>query len=952
MILHRQQLLRRIILLGGLIAPIAQAQQPAATLNIQVTDPSGALIPNATVTLHSPDTGDDISATTSRSGRQIFSIRPGNRYLLTVNAPGFATYSSPPIRTLKGGPTTLDVRLKVAGLAEQVSVTDEHRMDTDPNHNGDSLTLNGKSIDNLPLDSAELLQQLQALSGGPSPDLYVDGFSGGTLPPRDSIREIRINQNPYSAMYDTNPGNGRIEVVTKPGSARLHGDFYTFGNASQLNTQNPFTTNEPSYYSYANYASLSGPLSKHASFAASGGHQTGQDNALINAQTLDTTNNQIYLHQAIPAPTSAYNFSNRLDAALGTRNTFVTRYSVAHTIQTNGGIGQLSLATQGFTGSTTNQVLQVSNSWIVSPKIVNDTRFQYTRSRDRQTPDNTAPTIAVAGAFTGGGNAGANYNDNQDRFELQNYVSASAGKQFLTFGGRFRSTRDANHSLGNYNGTYTFASLALNPACTPLTSCNSYQVTEQELALPPANQPTAFSGIQALGGGPSQFSITQGNPNVAVNVVDAGLFVQDDWKARPNLTLSGGLRFETQNYIADHADWAPRLGWAWTIGKKGKPINYTVRGGAGIFYHRFASNFALQAIRQNGVTQQQLIVTQPSFFHPSYAPTAVELAGAQTQSTIYQISPAFHATYYLATTLSIERRLGSLGSVTTSWVTTRGVHTQLTRNANAPLPGTYDPSVPTSGTRPSGGTQNIYEYDSEGVSQLNRLTANLFLHLREKFYVYGYYQLLSQRSDANETFVSNSYNIGADYGRSSIDIRHQGSIAGSVDLPLGLRVFSFARLQSGTPFNITVGQDLNGDSIFNDRPAFATDLSRPSVVATRFGNFDTSPTTGQRIIPINYGTGPALFVVTFNLTKSFQFGPAVKPAAGTAAPRLAQGQRPHIDRRFSLDIGVDAQNLLNHVNAAPPIGTLNSPLFGKSIALSNQSASANRIVEISTYLRF
>ena len=946
MTLLRFPLFLRIFLLACCASSLtAQTQPLLGALSGFVTDPTGAVVTKATVTLHSTSNGRDIRTTSDRGGRYTLKGQPSGSYVLTVSATGFATFSSDVIELAADGSRTVNVRLKIAEQTLQVIVDDESVMDGDPNHNGDSLVLKGSAIDRLPLDSAELLQQLQALSGGPAPELYVDGFSGGSLPPRDTIREIRINQNPYSAQYDTTPGNGRIEVFTKPGTSKFHGDFYTFGNASQLNTQNPFTTNQPSYYSFANYASINGPINKHASFFANGGHAHGQDNALINAQTLDASFNQTYLHQAISAPTSSYNFSARLDAAIGAKSTLNSRYSFTRSNQTNGGIGQLSLPSQGFTGSTTNQSLQVSNSLIVSSKIVNDTRFLYARSRDRQTPDSTLPTLNVAGAFSGGGNSGANFNDNQDRFELQNYVSASKGKQFFTFGGRLRLTRDANHSLANYNGTYTFASLVLNPSCTPLTSCNSYQVTVQNPGL-------SLASLQLLGGGPSQFSITKGNPNVAVTLADLGLFVQEDWKALNNLTLSGGLRFETQNHIADHADWAPRFGFAWLVHpNKNKPVNYTVRGGAGIFYRRFPSSNVLQAERQNGITQQQYIINQPQFFDPTSS--QANLSGAQTQSAIYKISPTFHAPYLLSSTLSLERRIGSHGSVTASWVGIHGVHTQLMENTNAPLPGTYNVSIPSSRTRPFGGTQNIYQYTSAGVLNTQRFTTNFFLRFGKRFVTYGYYQLQSMKTESDEGFVSNSYNPGADYGRSSNDIRHQATLGSALELPFQLRATTFLTVRSGAPFNITVGQDLNGDSIFNDRPAFATDLTRPSVVSTRFGNFDTSPLSGQTIIPINYGRGPGLFVVNFNLNKTIGFGPA--PGNAAAAPaKLIPGQKAHKDHRFSLDIGVDGQNLFNQVNLSSPIGTLNSPLFGKSIALATGSGStgANRIVEISTFLRF
>ena len=946
MISHLYSPLYRIIMLGVFAASLAaQARSPSAAAMGFVTDPTGALVVDATVELHPATSGPNIRTTTNRLGRYSIEGQADVPYILTVTASGFATFSMNDFLLSTDRPRILDVQLRIADQPQQVTV-DDSQMDTDPNHNGDSLTLRGDAIDQLPLDSVQLLQQLQALSGGPSPDLFIDGFPGSTMPPRDTIREIRINQNPYSAQYDTSPGNGRIEVFTKPGSAKFHGDFYTFGNASALNTQNPFTTNPPSYYSFANYASLNGPLTKHSAFFVSGGHIRGQDNALINAQTLDGNFNQVYLHQTVSAPASGYNFSARMDAAIGAKSSFVGRYSIAHSGQTNAGIGQLSLASLGFNGSTTNQTLQLSNSLIVSPRIVNDTRFQFVRSRDRQTPDSFLPTVNVAGAFSSGGNSGANYNDNQDRFELQNYISASKRKQFFTFGVRLRIGRDANHSEANYNGTYTFASLVLNPSCTPLSTCNSYQVTVQ-------NPTKSIAALQLVGGGPSQFTISKGNPNVAVTMVDVGLFLQDDWKARSNLTLSGGLRFETQNHIADYADLAPRFGFAWLVRpSKNKPVNYTLRGGAGIFYYRLASSNVLQSERQNGITQQQFIVTQPQFFDPTSS--QANLTGAQTQSAIYQISPKFHAPYFLSTTVSLERRIGGHGSVTVSWLGTRGVHTLLTQNTNAPLPGTYNSSVPTSGTRPFGGTQNIYQYASEGDLNSKRLTTNFYLHFTNKLLLYGYYQLQSVRTNSDSGFVSNSYNFAADYGRSGGDIRHQVSMGSALELPFRLRATSFITARSGAPFNIVVGQDLNGDSIFNDRPAFATDMARSSVVSTKYGSFDTSPIAGQTIIPVNYGRSPSLFVVNLNLNKTIGFGPALKPLAGAPVAKLATGQKPHVDHQFSLDIGLDAQNLFNQVNLASPVGTLNSPLFGQSIALAtgNGTGSANRVIEISTFLRF
>jgi hypothetical protein len=203
-------------------------------------------------------------------------------------------------------------------------------------------------------------------------------------------------------------------------------------------------------------------------------------------------------------------------------------------------------------------------------------------------------------------------------------------------------------------------------------------------------------------------------------------------------------------------------------------------------------------------------------------------------------------------------------------------------------------------------------------------------------------------SENGSVFPSNSYDLGADYARSLNDVRHTVTAGGSVQLPYAIHSWGYVQASSGAPFDILVGQDLNGDSQFNDRPAFATNLTRASVVATRWGTFDTNPSAGQTIIPRNYGQGPGLFLVNLAMGKSFAVGPEVGPAS--AVTSAATGPT---ERKYTVDFWVQMQNLLNHANLTPPVGTLNSPLFGHSIGVTGGSSlSADRVVDLQLSLRF
>jgi hypothetical protein len=200
--------------------------------------------------------------------------------------------------------------------------------------------------------------------------------------------------------------------------------------------------------------------------------------------------------------------------------------------------------------------------------------------------------------------------------------------------------------------------------------------------------------------------------------------VQDDWKVRPNVTLSGGLRFETQNAIHDHADWGPRLSFAWGLGGGGKTAPKTVlRGGFGLFYTRFSQSLVLNADRLNGVTQQQYAVSCPSSQPPPcsninffpFVPTASNLP-AETLSPIYQISPVLHAPYIMQTAFSMERQITKIANLTLTYLNARGVHQLMSLVGNAPQPD--PPLYPFSGL-----TDPIFQYTSAGVFRQNQLFA-------------------------------------------------------------------------------------------------------------------------------------------------------------------------------------------------------------------------------------
>jgi hypothetical protein len=960
-----------------------RAQSAPGTLRGQVTDPSGGAVAKATVVVSASDAAPNAATRTAAANRDgVYEVKdlPPGHYTVKAAAAGFAPFEKTDVVIAAGQIAHLNIALVIESQQQQVEVTDSStRLDVSSSSNASSVVIRGKDLEALSDDPDELASDLQALAGpsaGPNGgQIYIDGFTGGQLPPKSSIREIRINQNPFSAEYDR-LGYGRIEIFTKPGTDKYHGRFFLDGNDSSFNSRSPFVggAQQPGYHSIFLDGNIGGPLSKKASFFFDIFHRSIDDLSVVNATVLDQNFNPVLFAAGVPHPRTRINLTPRLDYQLSQNNTLTLRYEYYREAETNNGVGQLSLPSLAYNELGTEQTVQVSDTQILSPRTINETRFEFQRDANSQTPQNGGSTISVNGAFSQGGNGQGSINDIQDHYEVQNYTSMALGTHFLKYGARLRATKDVNDATANFNGGFTFGAQtpfgcdpAANPAvCRSYTGLQAYQIVQKGLVA----GETAAQIRSNTGLGASQFTITQGVSAIQNTYFDLGLYAQDEWRVRPSITLSYGLRFETQNQISDHADVAPRLAIAWGLGGgKNKSPKTVLRAGWGIFYDRFGQNYLLQADLLNGLNQKRYVVTNPDFY-PNL-PTPAELAAAVTSPTVYQIAPNLRAPYTMQTGVSLERQLGKFANIAVTYLGSRGLHQFLTRNINAPLalsgPPTPGCALP---DRPFCSAENIYQYESSGVFKQNEMRVNGTVRVGTALSLFGWYVLNDAQANTGgaSSFPSNQYNIQQDYGRTAYDVRHRLLLGGTIGAPYGFRFSPFLVASSGIPFNITTGQDLNGDSIFNDRPAFAGSLSNPAnVVVTKFGSFDTRPVPGETIIPINYGTSDPRVSLNLRVSKTFGFGPRKEESATLGGPGGSTFGRPNAGGhghwfgggssgyKYDLTFGVSARNIFNRVNTGTPIGVLSSPLFGQPNSLAEgpySSGAANRRLDLQVSFSF
>ncbi|MBZ5592304.1 MAG: carboxypeptidase regulatory-like domain-containing protein [Acidobacteriia bacterium] len=916
--------MKLIYILLTLLLAVCPVVAQTAVLHGQVTDESGAIIPGAKVTLNGPSGLVKTVTTGSDGSYSLAGLTPGN-YTVQASAPDMAM-ARPVKVALSGGTQALNLQLKVASTVQQVTVQENAGPSVTPEaaNNASALVIRGEDLDALSDDPEDLQSDLQALAGpsaGPNGgSIFIDGFSGGELPPKDSIREIRINQNPFSPEYDR-LGYGRIEIFTKPGTDKFHGSgYYNFAD-DVWNSRNPYAAQKAPFLLKEYGGNVSGPINKRASFFLDVRRDAVDNGSIINAVLLDPqTLGPSPFTDVFASPQRRLMVSPRIDYQINANNTLSVRYRWSRTDINDAGIGSFNLISRGYDTQSLRHSVQVTETAVLSTNVINETRFQFFRSGTENVAANPTAAIQVLGSFNAGGAQVGRSLNSDNYYEFQNYTSINHGKHAWRFGVRVRGETDNNISPQNFGGTFTF------------TSLEQYGI-----------------------GLPTQFTQSAGIPGVTGGQADLGAFAGDDWRVRPNLTLSLGLRWETQTNIHDWHDIAPRIGIAWAPGARGKTAAKTVlRAGFGMFYDRFDLNNILTAERYNGIVQQQYVVKDPNFLGPfwkdfqntqSLQPLPPKYLTIQT---IQKLSATLRAPYLMQSAVSVERQLPRHTTVAVTYTNAHGLHNLRSTDINAPLPGTY----PGNPVFPNGSPGPVFLMESSGLYNQNQLITNINSRLNANISLFGFYTFnhAMSNTDGLGTYPANPYSYSGEYGPASSDVHHRLFLGGSINSKWNVRLSPFVVVQSGPPFDITAGGDLYGTTLFNGRPGIATDPNKPGVIATKYGLLDPNPTPDETILSRNYGRGPGAVTVNMRLSKTFGFGPAREGGSGGGpgggghrggggSPYGMGGGfqsifgAPSTNHRYNLIVSMSARNLLNHNNPGPIIGNITSPLFG----LANQS---------------
>jgi hypothetical protein len=875
---------------------VVQGAGAGTVLRVTVLDQTDAALVVAEVTISNAAGVERPARVNERGVAEFDDLSPGT-YQVKAIADGFRSVVVP--FSVRRGQNQTTIRLAVATVEQNIVVQDEDAASR--RDNGFTQTLTQEEIDALPDDPDEMADELMRMAG-PGAQIFIDGFRGGRLPPKDQIQQIRFHTNSFSAEYHE-AGMVRVEVITKPGMGGWRG-MTNFGFRDEsLNAKNAFAPTKPAEQMKRYMVSFSGPLAK----GKTGLSLSFDGNNSYDSRTIVAQSPTGQLNGVAVSPLKAANFSARVDHQMSAGHQLHAEFAHRLNNRKNLGVGDFDLPERAFATDFTTDMLRVRNTGVIRKKVFSEFRFEFNNTTNGTTSASTSPIVRVNEAFTAGG--AGQFGERQTReIEIaQNFDFSVGRKHSMRAGLLFESGWWDSNQRSNAFGTYTF------------TSLDAYYA-----------------------GRPATYSIRTGDPVVSYQQTKAGWFLQDDFRPAKTLQLSMGLRQEVQTQVDSKWNLAPRAAFTWNATKK-----TTVRGGYGIFYDWYDSNLYEQTIRVDGTHQVDFIVQNPSFpvgdGTGTRLPASLIRASSLGQPRIQQAS------------LGVERPLTPWMDLRSDYMWTRGSDTLRSINVNAPV----------NGVRPDPSVGNITEIQSTGKRASDRLTVAVNMRqTRRRILGMVMYQLASARNYAdNPTSVpANSNDPNADWGPAAQDVRHRLFFNVNAPVGRGVRVGLNVQGSSALPYNVTTGRDDNGDTVFNDRPAgVKRNSERGASQWTANLRINKSiglggPRTGGPNGPGPFGmpapppppSGSAGSVGSAGSAGSNAFnqrGPGGGPGGGGEGPQMVVMEANNA--KYRLDLYLNVQNAFNNVNYNAFVGNLLSAFYGTAT-----SAGPARRVEVGFSLGF
>ena len=797
------------------------------TISGRVTDPQGAVVPGASVTVRQSETNLTRDTLTDPEGRFRFPYLRVGRYDVVVHLAGF-TDATQTVNVTVGSAFELPLRLGLAGLETSVDVTSNVAVlesarsqiaGTVPVEEVRAMPMNGRNFLDLALlvpgvsptntGSTQLFAETSAVPGQGisigsqrnfSNSFIVDGLSAnddaaglsGIPYGVDAVEQFQVVTSGGQAELGRALG-GYISVVTKSGTNTAHGDVYGYFRDDSMNAKNALSGTKLPMNQRQYGASMGGPFARNRTFYFANIEQrrldqTGLTTILPASVALIDARLQAVGYPGSPIETGNYSnpvdtthFLAKLDHQVSNRDQLSVRYSLYDVLSENArGAGALNAPSASAGLDNLDQSIAFSNTLTLSHRTVNETRLQFVRGNLKALPtDPIGPAVSIAGVASFGTLSGSPHARFNSLIQAVSNLSHQAGAHALRTGVDFIYNDDTITYPRSVRGAYTFSSLT-----------NFLIGTYNNAGF-----------TQTFG----ESVVEQTNPNV-------GVYVQDEWKVQPSLTVNAGLRYDVQlleTINTDTNNVSPRVGFAWTPTGSRRTV---VRGSAGLFYDRVPlraiANAILSAgnttdlnqLHQIGISLSPNQAGAPLFPNILPAPVpSVTLVNLATMDRGIQNARSTQAG------VEVEHQIGNTGTVSIGYQYARGDGLIISINQNVP---TCVASGTNNGCRPNPNYANNSQYSSEGESNYHSMHVSFV----QRWTTWGHYRvsytLSKSMNNVGEFFFSSPIDptdLSKDWGRSDDDQRHRLVLNGVATLPWAVELSGALQAYSALPFNITSG---------------------------------------------------------------------------------------------------------------------------------------------------